>query len=207
MKVCYIIGAGQFGDGLPRPFEEDLVIACDGGFKHCIQKGIRVDMAVGDFDSLGYVPEHPHVVALPPEKDDTDTGWAMKEGWKRGYREFVFYGVTGGRISHTMANVQLLSDLAAKGGHGVLIGEGVWYRVIFNEEIVFEKEEEGYLSVFCLGDEARGVYEKGLKYELDDAKLTKEYPVGVSNEFLGRESRVEVKEGMLLLIGEKKREY
>ncbi|MDE6203539.1 MAG: thiamine diphosphokinase, partial [Lachnospiraceae bacterium] len=79
MKVCYIIGAGQFGDGLPRPFEEDLVIACDGGFKHCIQKGIRVDMAVGDFDSLGYVPEHPHVVALPPEKDDTDTGWAMKE--------------------------------------------------------------------------------------------------------------------------------
>lgn len=204
MKVCYVIGAGQFGDGLPRPFKEDMVIACDGGFGHCAERGIRVDMAVGDFDSLGYVPKHPQVAVLPPEKDDTDTGWAIKEGWKRGYREFVFYGVTGGRISHTMANVQLLAGLAAKGGHGILVGEGVWYRVIYNEEIVFGKEEEGYLSVFCLGDEALGVCEKGLKYELDHARLTKEYPVGVSNEFIGKESRVAVREGMLLLIGEKK---
>lgn len=204
MKVCYIIGAGQFGDGQPRPFKEDLVIACDGGFAYCVRKGIRVDIAAGDFDSLGYIPERPGVTVLPPEKDDTDTGWAVREGWRRGYREFVFYGVTGGRISHTMANIQLLSALAARGGHGILIGEDAWYRVIHNEEITFGKEEAGYLSVFCLGDEAVGVFEKGLKYELNDAKLTKEYPVGVSNEFTGRESRVSVRKGTLLLIREKK---
>lgn len=60
--------------------------------------------------------------------------------------------------------------------------------------------------MFCLGDEALGVCEKGLKYELDHAKLTKEYPVGVSNEFIGKESSVAVREGMLLLIWEKKGE-
>lgn len=143
---------------------------------------------------------------LPPEKDDTDTGWAVKEGWKRGYREFVLYGVTGGRISHTMANVQLLAGLAVKGGHGILVGEGVWYRVIYNEEIVLEKRKKAICQCFVWGMRLLGFVRKGLKYELDHAKLTKEYPVGVSNEFIGKESSVAVREGMLLLIWEKKGE-
>ena len=57
--------------------------------------------------------------------------------------------------------------------------------------------------MFCLGDVAEGVYETGLKYELENAVLTKEYPVGVSNEFTGMKSRVSVREGTLLLIGER----
>lgn len=203
MGICYIVGAGEFGDGIFEPQKEDLVIACDGGYAHCVERGIRADVVAGDFDSLGYVPEHPEVVRLKPEKDETDTGWAVKEGWRRGYREFVIFGGSGGRISHTIANIQLLSDLAAKGGRGLIIGEGTWYRVICNGEISFDASEKGFLSVFCLGDVAEGVFERGLKYELTDAVLTKEYPIGVSNEFIGRESRVFVREGTLLLIGER----
>ena len=77
-------------------------------------------------------------------------------------------------------------------------------RVIHNEEIRFKEEERGYLSVFCLGDRAEGVYEEGLKYGLEDALLTKGNPLGVSNEFLGLDSRVSVREGSLLLVWEKK---
>ena len=203
MGICYIIGAGEFGDGTIEPLKEDLVIACDGGYEHCLERRIRADMVIGDFDSLGYLPEHPNVVRLKPEKDDTDTGWAVGEGWKRGYREFVIYGGTGGRISHTIANIQLLSELAAKGGSGLMIGKGTWYRVIHNEEIIFDDKEKGFLSVFCLGDKAEGVFERGLKYDLTDAALTKEYPVGVSNEFIGRKSKVSVRDGALLLIWER----
>ena len=122
---------------------------------------------------------------------------------RRGYREFILYGGTGGRISHTIANIQLLTDLAEKSCHGILIGKDSWYRVIKNDEIYFDEQETGYLSVFCLGDVAEGVYETGLKYELENAVLTKEYPVGVSNEFTGMKSRVSVREGTLLLIGER----
>lgn len=185
-----------------RPSTGDFVIACDGGYSYCQQKGINADLVVGDFDSLGCAPEHPNVIVLKPEKDETDTGWAVKEGLDRGYKEFVIYGGTGGRISHTMANIQLLSDLASKGCHGILIGIDSWYRVICNEEICFEADREGYLSVFSLGDKAEGVYEEGLKYKLDDAVLYKENPVGVSNEFIGRKSKVSVRNGVLLLIGE-----
>ncbi|MBD5548216.1 MAG: thiamine diphosphokinase [Lachnospiraceae bacterium] len=202
MRICYIIGAGEFGDGIFYPSEEDLVIACDGGYDSCRERGIRTDLVVGDFDSLSYVPDHPRVVRLKPQKDDTDTGWAVSEGLRQGYREFVIYGGTGGRISHTIANIQILTDLALKGAHGILIGKDSWYRVICNEEICFKAEEKGFISVFCIGEQAEGVFEDGLKYGLHDAVLKKEYPVGVSNEFIGKESRIAVKNGVLLLIWE-----
>ena len=86
MGICYIVGAGAFGAGMFYPTEEDLVIACDGGYDACVKRGLRMDLVVGDFDSLAYVPEHPGVVRLTPEKDDTDAGWALREGLKLGYR-------------------------------------------------------------------------------------------------------------------------
>ena len=58
--------------------------------------------------------------------------------------------------------------------------------MIQDGEVYFPKEQTGYLSVFCLGDRAEGVCETGLKYSLSDAELTKEFPIGVSNEFTGK---------------------
>lgn len=204
MGICYIIGAGEMAEKLPVPEEGDLVIACDGGFRYCQEAGLKVDMIVGDFDSLGFLPEHEHVVQLNPIKDETDTSWAIGEGIKRGYKDFVIYGGTGGRLSHTVANIQLLTNMAALGCKGILVRKDARYRVICNEEIRFGAEQEGYLSVFCLGDKAEGVYEEGLKYTLQNAVLTKENPVGVSNEFIGKESKVSVKNGTLLIICEEK---
>ena len=86
-----------------------------------------------------------------------------------------------------------------------MVGKDTWYRVVCNGEISFGAGEEGFLSVFCLGDKAEGVFERGLKYGLDNAVLTKEYPLGVSNEFIGKESKVSVRNGVLLLIGERKK--
>lgn len=204
MGICYIIGAGEMAEELPVPTGEDLVIACDGGFRYCQEAGLQVDMIVGDFDSLGFLPEHECVVQLNPIKDETDTGWAIGEGIKRGYKEFVIYGGTGGRLSHTVANIQLLANIAELGCRGVLVRKDARYQVIKDAELCFDETEEGYLSVFCLGDKAEGVYEEGLKYSLQNAVLTKENPVGVSNEFVGKKSKVSVRKGTLLIICEKK---
>lgn len=199
---CYIIGAGEETKLSFTPGKEDFVIACDGGYDYCKRQGIQADLVVGDFDSLLEEPEHRNVIRLKPEKDDTDTGFAVKEGQKRGYQEFLIYGGTGGRSSHTIANIQLLSSLAQKGCRGTLVGPESFYQVIQDGEVCFPKEQTGYLSVFCLGDRAEGVCETGLKYSLSDAVLTKEFPIGVSNEFTGKESRISVRKGQLLLIGE-----
>ena len=44
---------------------------------------------------------------------------------------------------------------------------------------------------------------KGLKYELEDAELTNRFPLGVSNEFVGKRSSVIVGEGTLILVLDK----
>ena len=81
--ICYIVGAGECSRLLLHPKQEDMIIAVDGGYEY-IKEG-QVDLVVGDFDSLGFVPEHSNVIALPPEKDDTDMLFAIKEGLKAGY--------------------------------------------------------------------------------------------------------------------------
>ena len=100
-SVCYIICA------LPQnhhfsPAPGDLVIAADGGYAH--MGGIKPDLVVGDFDSLGYVPDGESVVRHPAEKDDTDTMLAARIGIERGYRTFLLLGGVGGRLDHTLRN-------------------------------------------------------------------------------------------------------
>ena len=50
---------------------------------------------MGDFDSLGYRPDHPNVRSFRPEKDFTDMHIAVKEGMALGYKHFVIFGGTG----------------------------------------------------------------------------------------------------------------
>ena len=198
--ICYIVGAGEnHGLGfVPNP--EDYVIAADGGFAHLQREGIRADMVIGDFDSLTSPPEHGNVVALPSEKDDTDTFAAVREGIGRGYGEFHIYGGTGGRFEHTFANIQTLAYLSQNGMRGRLIGGREIMTAITDGALSFDDGQEGYISVFALSDRAEGVSLRGLKYELEDAEVSNSFPIGVSNEFVGKKSEISVKKGTLLII-------
>ena len=200
MLVCYIVGAGTFsGRGL-EPGRSDLVIAADGGYAPLAQRGVRVDLVVGDFDSLDQIPDHPNVLRLPKEKDDTDMLYALRVGLDRGFREFRLYGGTGGRIDHTLANLQCLAWLSTLGARGVLVGEGWAAEAVTDGTLTFGPEHRGFVSVFCHGDKARGVCLRGLKYPLTDAELTSCFPLGVSNEFTGVESSVTVGKGTLIVV-------
>lgn len=198
--TCYIVGAGTFYDHGFTPGGEDFVIAADGGYGTLTARGTAMDLVVGDFDSMGFRPDHPKVVDLPAEKDDTDTMAAIRLGWDRGYRTFRLYGGTGGRVDHTMANLQSLVWLSTRGGRGFLVGENWTAAAITNGDMTFSADHSGFLSVFCQGDRAEGVTLEGLKYPLEDAVLTCDFPLGVSNEFTGVESRVAVRRGTLLVI-------
>lgn len=96
MGICYIIGAGDFGSGTVAASEGDYIIAGDGGYRLCKERGIQPDLVVGDFDSLGYRPDHPNVRCFRPEKDFTDMHIAVKEGMALGYKHFVIFGGTRG---------------------------------------------------------------------------------------------------------------
>lgn len=200
MPICYIFASGEYGNQWPDVQKGDLCIAADGGFSQMQAHGVEPDLVVGDFDSLGYVPPHPHIVRHPVEKDDTDTALALSEGWSRGYRTFHIYGALGGRLDHTLANVQLLSGLAGQGGQGVLIGPGMTVTAVHNGTLELEGEPGQTLSVFCWGEPAQGITLEGLKYLLHGATLTCDVPRGVSNEFLGGPARITVERGTLVVM-------
>ena len=106
----------------------------------------------------------------------------------------------GGRFDHTFANIQTLSFIKDNKASCVMYGDGAEIRLIENETVRFDKERSGYVSVFAYGKEASGVTEKGLRYSLCDAVLTPSFPIGVSNEFIGEESEISVKNGKLLIV-------
>lgn len=201
MKTCYIMGAMPTEHTFdPRP--GDLVIAADGGLATLEGLGITPDVILGDFDSLGRIPDGDGVLVHPVEKDDTDTMLACKLGLEKGYRNFEIYGGIGGRLDHTIANMQTLLYLREHGADAILAGEGETLRVIRNQSVLLPAKEAGLLSVFALGGNARGVTIRGLYYEAEGVDLTPSFPLGVSNHFCGREAFVEVKEGNLLICEE-----
>ena len=199
--VCYIVGAGEKGALSFSVRPEDLVIAADGGYAWLTDAGICQDLIIGDFDSLGTVPAGANVITLPAVKDVTDTWAAVEQGLQRGYARFVLYGCTGGRFDHTMANLQTAAWLAEKGMECQIIGKGqIVTAVSPGMELSFGEAAAGFVSVFSHTDTCEGVTIRGLKYELEAATLTNRFPLGVSNEFTGRQASISVTSGIALVV-------
>ena len=204
MNKCFVVGAGDFFGLLIRPEAGDLIIAADGGYDHLKREKIEPDIVVGDFDSRdGNIPDHPNVIMLDVQKDDTDIAHAVGIGLERGYRDFRIFGGTGGRESHTIANIQMLTGLAKKGAHAWLYGRDSVITVIHNDSLMFSEVTEGMVSVFSLSDRAEGVDILGMKYTMQDGILTNDTALGVSNMLIGKEAHISVKKGTLLIIHER----
>ena len=198
MKTCYIFCAGGF-DRLAEPIKEgDLVLAADGGLIHTRALGLKPHVIIGDFDSLGYVPEGAQV--FPVEKDDTDSMLAVRKGLALGYRRFVLYGALDGpRLDHTLANLQTLCFLAEQGAVGYLAGLTYTATALRQETVCFGAECGGVLSLFCFGEDAC-VTLRGLKYPLEKGVLQSGFPLGVSNHFIGEAAQITVHSGTVVAL-------
>ncbi len=200
MKTCYIFSAAE---GFPKDFkkaEDDLVIAADAGYGKALRLNITPDLCLGDFDSLGFIPENIEIIKHAVRKDDTDTMLAVKTGLARGFKRFIIYGCTGGRLDHTLANIQTLNYIAERGGRGYICADDFCITALKNGKLKFKKGAKGNISLFSAKTRATGVTLKGLSYKLDNAEVGFDFPIGVSNEFTGKPAEVSVKTGVLTVI-------
>ncbi len=200
MSVCYIFAAAK---GMPQNFQKengDLVIAADAGFKNLEKFNITPDLTIGDFDSLEFLPQGTEALRFPVKKDDTDTMLAVKHGLEKGYKTFVIYGGAGERTDHFLANLQTLNFIAQNGGVGFLKCEDCACLSFASKKAVFDESLSGNISVFATSKECQNVTIKGLLYETENATLTPDFPLGVSNKFVGKKAEISVQSGVLTLL-------
>lgn len=205
MATCALVAAVDFNadDFLARhgAGEFEFVIAVDAGFAHLEAIGIVPDMAVGDFDSLGYVPQCRRVSRFPVKKDKSDMELALEKAVAWDHDELVVYGALGGRLDHTVANLQLFAKFSEQGQYVTAVALDHAVRMLTGPDVFDLPEvEAGTVSVFSANDTAHGVIETGLAYALNDEDLTNRTSRGVSNELTGEPARIAVESGTLMVF-------
>ena len=96
-----------------------LVLCCDGAYDWA--KGrVRIDVNLGDYDSLSYVPDPPPAQVYPSEKNYTDGELALQRAMAAGADVIEFYGGGGGREDHLLGNLHLLYAACRRGVRAVL---------------------------------------------------------------------------------------
>ncbi len=206
MRRCVIIGGGELEDirftqSLLQ--KEDFIICADRGYAYCASMGRKPDLILGDFDSYsGKLPQNCEVLHYPIEKDDTDTMLAVKESIRRGFEDVLLVGMLGGRLDHTLANIQTVVYSVQHGQKARIIEKDCRITAIRSGQTIRIPYVRGFhFSVFCHSDEAEGVTIEHAKYEIRNAKITNGFPIGVSNSFVpGEDAVVGVQKGILVIV-------
>lgn len=179
----------------------DHIIAVDGGLRSLEEVGVKPDVALGDFDSLGYVPTGMRTVRFSKDKDKSDMELALKRAKSQRFDNVVVFGALGGRLDHTLANMGVFSKYSELGLKVTVIDDDTAVFFLTGPDI-FEAPalESGVVSVFAMSDVTEGVFERGMKWDLDDVVLTNRESIGLSNELIGEAVMIGVEKGTICVI-------
>ncbi|MCF0143102.1 MAG: thiamine diphosphokinase [Parasporobacterium sp.] len=203
MGRCVIIGGAEIKNyEFIKKYlrEDDYFIFCDKGLAHVDPLGLRPSLIICEVDSHENPGADVETITLPIAKDDTDTVYAVKEGIRRGFTEFILIGAVGQRMDHTLANVYMLEMLYNQGLKGLIIDDYGTMELIGAETVKVE-DDVLFFSLLNITGETSGITITGAKFPLEDAEIKTEYQYGVSNEVLpGCTAEVSVKRGCALLM-------
>ena len=193
MKKCYIITSYIEGrlSKIISPEKSDFIICADGGYDIAVSENIKPDLVIGDSDSgdMGAIDDcGVEIIRFPGEKDESDTFLCVKHAVNLGFGEITIVGGIGGRLDHTIANIQTLAYFSDPYKRLVMLDENNYATILMNSKITLQKRDGFSVSLFSLSDRCLGVTASGLCYPLRDAELTNSYPLGLSNAFAGGEA-------------------
>ncbi|CCQ97263.1 Thiamine diphosphokinase [[Clostridium] ultunense Esp] len=184
----------------PAPY----VIGVDAGALWLYEAGERIDLAVGDFDSIGEKGFRRlreggvSVLPFPPEKDFTDTELALDQALRAGAKRLLIYAGLGTRFDHSLANVHLLYRCRMEGVEATIVDR--WNRIHLINDGIDVKREYPFLSLIPLSEKVEGVTLTGFKYPLTNATLVWGKGIGISNELIADHGEIRLARGWLLVI-------
>ncbi len=177
------------------------VIAANGGVELARELGLRVDLAVGDFDSIseeklattGRVERH------PAEKDASDLELALSAALRFETERILVLGGAGGRLDHLLGGLLLLAADAYSGVQvDAQLGSSAVH--VIRDERVLSGEPGELISLFAVHGSATGVVSEGLVYQLHGEPLEPGSSRGLSNVFAAPEARISLERGVLLAV-------
>ena len=217
MRILIVSGGAldlEWASAYLEEEEFDRVIAADSGLAGCDRLGLMPTDILGDFDSLknpAMLDRYEGMVQgpvrhYPERKDYTDTHLAMQLALEYRPDEVVLIGAAGSRLDHTLANLSLLAFMEEKGVHTLLMDPNNIAEVMIGPaERTFarafsEKTDREYLSLIAVSSEVRGICLEGFSYPLENGVLRSSISLGISNELLGKQGRVRIGSGTILVI-------
>lgn len=198
--LCVVVSGGEYCEIPEELRRADYVIACDRGWQYAAKMGLRPDWIVGDFDSAPPPETEAPVTRVPTRKDDTDTMLAARRALELGYRDVAILCAFGGRLDHTLANLQTAAFLVERGARTRLVGKDTEALAFTGGTERFPRREGRSLSLFALSDCCEGVTVRGTKYTCENERLTNAFPLGVSNVWASQQAEVSVSAGTLLVL-------
>ena len=206
MKAFIYTGGEIFPENITEKAKAgDIKIAADGGYKNALRLGVKVDILLGDFDSIGEhkTDEDVEIIKVPAEKDFTDTQLAVETAIERGADEIVIIGGLSGRLDHTMSNISILEDLSTRRVHALITDGNNRIRFINSTSTLIAKSGYKYVSILLASEKAKGVSAEGCKYPLKNAKLQRNVQYAISNEIDGNCALISVRKGAVYIVESK----
>lgn len=203
MRAFIYLGGSILSENITEhPRADDLSIAADSGLRGALQLGERVDIVLGDLDSIGDtpLPRDAERLTFPPEKDLTDAQLAVEAAVTRGADELVLVGGLDGRLDHTLSVLGILRDAHRRGIHAVALNGYNRVRYLVSTSTLLPRSGYKYLSLLADSDRVRGVSVEGCKYPLKNAALTPQLQFAVSNEIVENCALVSVRRGALFIV-------
>ncbi|MEX1306904.1 MAG: thiamine diphosphokinase [Eubacteriales bacterium] len=183
----------------------DFVIAADSGANALARRDIERLTLVGDFDSIApdvmemYRQKKNEILVSDTHKDETDTLLALDVAIARGARTVTILGALGKRLDHAYANIALLL-YAKKHGAAAELKDEVTCAFLAKKESCFSVDIGNHVSVFSITKRCRFISSEGLAYPLDNLKLLRHKPIGVSNSATSEKVSIRIKSGTALVM-------
>lgn len=182
-----------------------IVIAADSGYAHAQTLGRRVDLLVGDFDSIeasqlaDAEANGVTIARYPADKDASDLELALNHAYLLRPTSIVIAGSAGGRFDHVLGNVAVMASPAYADARVTGLFDSALVTVI-HDSAALSGEPGMTVTLLPLFGDAVGVCTSGLRYALQAETLAAGSSRGVSNEFVHAHAVVSLARGSLVAI-------
>lgn len=185
--------------------QDDYIIGVDKGCNALYEYGITPDEILGDFDSADlniieyFKNKNVKSQSFPPEKDYTDSDLGYIVAKERGFKEIIFFGATGTRVDHMLANIGIMIKANRENIHMEIIDDNN-RMLIINKKTTLKGKYGELLGFHALSDVVKNVSIEGAKYTLANYDMTLLEPRAICNEFLDKDITISFDEGLILVI-------